>query len=216
MNIWVIWCTLSATHFYLIMIKAEHSERNKGPILDVLKAYIDKNASGNVFEIASGTGQHVVHFASEFPSLRFQPSDLDEKSLDSISAWTKELKLTNVNAPICFNVLDEYKGEISEFSYVININMIHISHWKTTDALMEFCAKHLKLKGLLFTYGPFMVDGKHNAPSNEQFDISLKSRNPDWGLRDISDVQKVAQSHHLTFVKAIEMPSNNFILIFSK
>lgn len=190
---------------------ADHSERNKEPILNVLQKYIPKDQTGNLFEVSSGTGQHVSHFASHFTNLKFQPTDITEESIDSIKEYIKDLELKNVNEPFIYDITNELKSD-DMFDYVLNINMIHISPWETCQGLMKLCKKHLTK--YLFMYGPYMVDGKHNSKGNEEFDISLKKRNNLWGIRDISDVEKEANNQGLELIEKIAMPSNNFTLVF--
>lgn len=189
----------------------EHAERNKEPILKVLQKYIPKDQEGTLFEVSSGTGQHVTHFASYFSKLQFYPTDITTECLDSIKEHILDLKLTNVHEPFLFNITNDLNKD-EKFDFILNINMIHISPWETCQGLMKFCKIHLKK--YLFMYGPYMIDGKHNSKGNEEFDISLKKRNELWGLRDVNDVVKEANKNGLELVEKVAMPSNNFILIF--
>jgi hypothetical protein len=196
-------------------IVAQHSERNKDPILKVLQQYVKSDTKGNVFEVASGTGQHVLYFADHFPNLQFFPSDITDECIYSINEYAIESKYHNVHQAQKFDIRDPYEGKV-DFQFIININMIHISEWLTCQNLMKFAGSHLTVGGYLFMYGPYMVDGQHNAPSNEEFDRSLKGRNSLWGLRDISEVEAEAKQSNLKLMEKVVMPSNNFTLVFQK
>jgi SAM-dependent methyltransferase len=190
---------------------APSAERNKGPILEVARRVLP--ARGLVLEIGSGTGQHVAHFATALPSLGFQPSELDTARHPSIRAWTRELE--NVRPPIELDVT-RLPWPIEAADAIICINVIHISPWRTTLALMEGAAGLLPSGGVLVTYGPYRRGGRHTAPSNEEFDTSLKSRNPEWGVRDMEEVQAAADRAGLRLDEAVAMPANNFTLVFRR
>ena len=190
---------------------APSAERNKQPILEVLARVLP--ASGLVLEIGSGTGQHVAHFAKALPQLVFQPSEMDEERHASIAAWIEHEKLANVRAPLAFDVT-KLPWPIRKADAVVCINVIHISPWEATLALMEGAGEILASGGVLVTYGPYMRGGHHTAPSNEAFDASLKSRDPRWGVRDMADVATVAKDAGLELEEVVEMPANNFTLVF--
>jgi SAM-dependent methyltransferase len=166
-----------------------------------------------VLEFGSGTGQHVAHFAAALPSLEFQPSELDTERHPSIRAWTRELP--NVRAPIELDVTRR-PWPIETADAIVCINVIHISPWRTTLALMEGAGELLPSGGVLVTYGPYRRGGKHTATSNEEFDASLKSRNPEWGVRDMEEVQAVAERAGLRLEEAVAMPANNLTLVFRR
>ena len=190
---------------------APSAERNKGPILDVARRVLP--ARGLVLEIGSGTGQHVAHFATALPSLGFQPSELDTARHPSIRTWIRELG--NVRPPIELDVA-RLPWPIDAADAIICINVIHISPWRTTLALMEGAGALLPSGGVLVTYGPYRRGGLHTAPSNEEFDASLKSRNPEWGVRDMEEVKAVADRAGLRLDEAVAMPANNFTLVFRR
>ncbi|MGE5615642.1 MAG: DUF938 domain-containing protein [Bacillota bacterium] len=190
---------------------APSAERNKQPILEVLMRVLP--ASGVVLEIGSGTGQHVAHFAKALPQLVFQPSEMDEARHASIAAWIDHEKLTNVRAPLAFDVT-KLPWPVREADAIVCINVIHISPWEATLALMRGAGEILPPGGILVTYGPYMRGGRHTAPSNEAFDASLKARDPRWGVRDMDDVAAVAKAAGLHLEEAIPMPANNFSLVF--
>ena len=165
-------------------LSAPAAERNRGPILDVLRRVLP--ASGCVLEIASGTGQHAVHFAQALPGLHWQPSDPDAQARRSIAAWVAHAGLANVAGPLAFDVRDACP--VDTLDAIVCINMIHISPWACTDALFAGASRLLRPGGVLFLYGPYRREGRHTAPSNEAFDLQLRGRDPSWGVRDLQTV----------------------------
>jgi len=190
---------------------APSAERNKGPILDVVRRALP--ARGLVLEIGSGSGQHVAHFAAALPLLEFQPSELDTARQASIRAWTRGLR--NVKPAIELDVM-RHPWPIDAADAIICINVIHISPWAATLALMQGAAAILPAGGVLVTYGPYRRDGRHTAPSNEEFDASLRSRNSEWGVRDMEEVEAAANRAGLRLEDAVPMPANNFTLILRR
>ena len=190
---------------------APSAERNKGPILEVARRVLP--ARGVVLEIGSGTGQHVAHLAAALPSVTFQPSELDRSRHPSIRAWTRELE--NVRPPIEFDV-SRRPWPVDAADAIVCINVIHISPWHATLALMEGAGALLPPGGVLVTYGPYRRGGRHTAPSNEEFDASLKSRDPEWGVRDMEEVQAAADRAGLRLEETVAMPANNFTLVFRR
>ena len=190
---------------------APSPERNKGPILEVLRRVMP--ARGLVLEIGSGTGQHVAHFAAALPSLAFQPTEMDVTKHGSIRAWVQELG--NVRPPIALDA-SRLPWPIDSADAIVCINVIHISPWATTLALMEGASAILPPDGVLVTYGPYRRGGQHTAPSNEEFDGWLKSRNPEWGVRDMEEVEAAAKRAGLRLEDTTAMPANNFVLVFRR
>jgi len=193
------------------LLTSAAAERNKDPILRILESVLPK--SGRVLEIASGTGQHVCHFAAALPGLQWQPSEPDAASRDAIVTRIRESGLTNVHAPIALDVHAPRWPVGDELDAIVCINMIHISPWSSTAALCTGAARHLRAGGLLLTYGPYLENGAA-VRSNLDFDASLRRRNPQWGLRDVDDVTRVAMSHKLARMQMIRMPANNLSLVF--
>lgn len=190
--------------------------RNKGPLLEALQ---DELADASqVLEIASGTGEHAVHFCTALPHLHWQPSDIADDALASIAAWRAASALEGIAPPLKLDMMADAWWESVEppIDFIFCCNMIHISPWATTQGLMHGAGALLGPGGKLALYGPFSRGGAHTAPSNEDFDQSLKSRDPSWGVRDRDDVAGEAEEVGLGLVREIEMPANNLVLLFQK
>lgn len=177
--------------------------------------------AGNVLEIGSGTGQHVVTFARKSPGLTWWPSDIAPAHLASIAAWRRDAGLANVRAPQAIDLMDDswtWRGDTADdrLTAILCINVIHISPWPVTQHLMAGAGRLLRQGGTLFTYGPYMRDGRHTAPSNAAFDESLRARNPLWGVRDVADVTALAKEHGLTLARIAELPANNLVLTYER
>lgn len=192
---------------------APATERNRDPIAAVLRDVLP--ASGMVLEVASGTGEHAAYFARLFPNLLWQPSDPDPDAIASIAAWRAEAGCGNLREPV---VLDAASGHwpIDHADAILCINMVHISPWAATLGLIHGASRLLALGAPLILYGPYRRAEVPTAPSNEAFDFSLRSRNPDWGLRALEDVQAEAEAKDLRFEDLVEMPANNLSLIFRR
>ncbi|QYD72264.1 DUF938 domain-containing protein [Paraburkholderia edwinii] len=195
----------------------EHSpsaERNRDAILAVLRTVLPSR--GTVLEIASGTGQHAIHFAAAFPDLDWQPSDADPGARASIEAWTTLSGLTNIRPPLDLDVCRTPWG-IEAAQAMLCLNMIHISPWAATEGLIDGASRVLGERGaVLFLYGPYRRNGAHTSPSNEAFDQHLKARNPAWGVRDMEAVVQLADTAGFACDEPIAMPANNFSLVFRK
>jgi hypothetical protein len=194
--------------------------RNHEAIWAVLSRWIE-DKPGNVLEVGSGTGQHVIEFARRSPHLLWWPTDYDERNLESIDAWRRHAHLQNVEAArrldlsaLEWGLNEADSGTLSDLTAIFCANVLHISPWRTTRGLMWGASQRLHPGGRLFLYGPFKQDGQHIAPSNEAFDASLRDRNPEWGVRDIADIRAVAEEHRLILAEIEPMPANNMILIF--
>ena len=193
---------------------APAAARNREPIFQVLKRHLPQR--GLVLEIASGSGEHIVHFAqNSAPDLIFQPSDPDPTSRASIDAWSAALGLSNVRPAVALDA-ESSDWPLSQADAVLCINMIHIAPWTAATGLMRGAAQVLGSGGMLYLYGPFRRDGRHTAPSNEQFDQSLRDRNSDWGVRDAEDVEALAAEHGFGPPLIEAMPANNLSLIFRR
>jgi SAM-dependent methyltransferase len=187
--------------------------RNREPILAVLREVLPRD--GTVLEIASGTGEHAVHFARALPGLLWQPTDRDERAIASIEAHRAAAGLGNLLAPVRLDAEQE-DWPVKSTDAVVSINMVHISPWRATEGLMKGAERVLRHGGILYLYGPYREGGVHTAPSNEAFDRDLRARNPEWGIRDIGEVTELANRHHLALVARIPMPANNLSLVFRR
>jgi hypothetical protein len=192
---------------------APHVARNAGPIAEILAGVLP--ARGLVLEIASGTGEHVLHFAREFPKLLWQPSDPEPAALRSIEAWRAEAGLFNLLPPV---QLDARAADwaVVEADAILCINMVHISPWAATTGLMRGAGRLLAAGGPLHLYGAYRRAGVETAPSNEAFDASLKARNPEWGLRDLEDLAAEAEGNGFRLDAVTPMPANNLSVVFRK
>ncbi len=188
--------------------------RNRDPILAVLTRHLPQR--GLVLEIASGSGEHITHFARACgPDLIFQPSDPDADARRSIDAWAATLDLANLRAAIALDAAAK-DWPIHHADAVLCINMIHIAPWQAAHGLMRGAARVLPPDGPLYLYGPFSRDGRHTAPSNERFDQDLRSRDPAWGVRGIEDVTALAVAAGFAPPLIEEMPANNLSLVFRR
>jgi SAM-dependent methyltransferase len=192
---------------------APHVERNAEPIAEVLREALP--SGGLVLEVASGTGEHVLHFARAFPSLTWQPSDPDPVALRSIEAWRASAGLGNLLAPLQLDAASE-TWPLERADAILCINMVHISPWAATEGLMRGAARLLPKGAPLVLYGAYRRAGVPTAPSNEAFDASLRARNRAWGLRDLQSVQAEAEKNGLAFEGLREMPANNLTVVFRK
>ncbi|KVU25465.1 DUF938 domain-containing protein [Burkholderia ubonensis] len=194
-------------------LSAPAAERNRGPILDVLRRVLP--ARGDVLEIASGTGQHVVHFAAGLPGLHWRPSDPDAQARRSIAAWIAQAGLSNVDAPLAFDVRDA-SWPFAALDAIVCINMIHIAPWACAEALFAGASRVLRPGGVLVLYGPYRREGRHTEPSNAAFDAQLRSRDPSWGVRDLETVVALGLDCGLDCIEVVEMPANNLSVVFRR
>jgi SAM-dependent methyltransferase len=189
------------------------AERNKQPIVEVIAPRLP--AGGTVLEIASGTGQHIVHFARAMPALTWQPTEPDADLLAAVTRRVGAAALANLRAPLRLDVL-EPEWSVRSADAIVCINMIHIAPWAATEALMSGAARILARGSRLFLYGPYRREGRHTAPSNENFDRSLRARDPAWGVRDLEDVTRCARRCGFECADVVSMPANNFTVVFAR
>ena len=190
-----------------------HVERNREPILAVLKRLLPRRAL--VLELASGSGQHAAYFAKALPGVSWLPSDIDPKSLASIAAFRAEAKLRNLLAPVPLDAT-AYAWPVTRANAIVCCNMIHIAPWAACRGLIAGAGRVLLPGGFLFLYGPFKIDDHHTARSNQDFDAWLRGQNPEWGIRDIGEVRTLAVEHGLTLAETVPMPANNLSVIFRR
>ncbi len=190
---------------------APATERNREPIAAVLAEELP--AQGHVLEVASGTGEHCAWFAERFPALIWQPSDPDFEALASIAAWTADQG--NVLPPIG---LDAAAAEwpVDRAEAILCVNMVHISPWDATLGLMAGAGRLLAPGAPLILYGPYRQHGVPTAPSNETFELWLKEKSPDFGLRYLEDVAAAAEAEGLVLERTVEMPANNLMPVFRR
>nr|WP_244534574.1 DUF938 domain-containing protein [Hyphomicrobium sp. CS1GBMeth3] len=187
--------------------------RNKEPVAQILAQVLPRE--GTVLEVSSGTGQHVVHFARAMPNLTWQPSERDADALLSIAHWVASEGLTNVREAIHLDVT-ELPWPIGSAAAVVCLNMIHIAPWSAGEALIRGAAEILEPGGTLVLYGPFRRQGLHTSDSNAAFDRRLRAQNPEWGVRNLEDVARCAQTHGFGTPDIHEMPANNLSVVFWK
>ncbi|HKH34031.1 MAG TPA: DUF938 domain-containing protein [Beijerinckiaceae bacterium] len=185
--------------------------RNREPILAVLRRVLP--ARGIVLEIASGTGEHAMHFAAALPELTWQPTDRDPEARRSIAARRAAAVLPNLLPPLELDAAAP-SWPVERADAIVAINMIHIAPWSAAEGLMAGAARLLAPGGILYLYGPYQENGRHTAPSNAAFDASLRARDPEWGVRDVGAVAELAARHGLALAERVAMPANNLSLVF--
>jgi hypothetical protein len=187
--------------------------RNREPIALVLTEWLPQ--SGLVLEIASGTGEHIVHFAERFPALDWQPSDIHPDALTSIEGWRQDAQLPNVRPPI---EIDAASAEwpIGRADALISINMVHISPWRSALGLLDGAARLRAPGAPLILYGPWLEEDVPPAPSNLDFDSDLRLRDPQWGLRKVEDFAAAGDERSLRLVETRHMPANNMMLLLRR
>jgi hypothetical protein len=168
-----------------------------------------------VLEIASGSGEHVIHFADRFPHLHWQPSDIHPDALASIAAWREEAALPNLREPLVINASSS-DWPISRADAVLSINMVHISPWASALGLLNGAARLLGSGGPLILYGPWLKDDIETVPSNLTFDQDLRSRDPDWGLRRVEEFAVEAEVRGFELAQTMPMPANNLMLLLRR
>ena len=192
--------------------KAPAASRNVGPIGGVLAEWLPDG--GLVLEVASGTGEHALAFATRFPSLTWQPSDPDPLALSSIAAWRQDGP-SNLRAPLQLDASSP-DWPIDRADAILNINMVHISPWEAGLGLLDGARRLLGQGGRLILYGPWLEEGVQAAASNLAFDVDLKARDPRWGLRKVEIFADEAASRDLHLKARQPMPTNNLMLLFER
>ena len=190
-----------------------HVARNREAILQVLRRVLPPQ--GLVLEVASGSGEHAAYFAERLPSLIWQPSDLDPRSLASIAAHRTAADAPNLLAPVCLDATSE-QWPVESADALVCINMIHISPWVVSEGLMAGARRVLRMGGVIYLYGPYKIDGRHTAQSNEEFDAWLRTQNAQWGVRDFADMADLAARNDFVLIETVPMPANNLSIIFKR
>lgn len=193
-------------------IHSPATRRNSAPILGVLRRYLPDAAT--VLEIACGTGEHAVYMATHLPKVTWMPSDRDPYCLELTSASVDAANLKNLKPPVA---LDTAAADwpVGSVDAIVCVNMVHIAPWSATEGLMRGAAGALNPAGVLYLYGPYSVGGRHTASSNEVFDQRLRHHDPDWGVRDLDDVVRLAEVHGFHLTATEEMPANNLSVVLS-
>ena len=193
---------------------APAAERNRRAILDAVGPRL--GPSGRLLGGASGTGQHAAAFAVHLPGWTILPTEIDPAGLASIEAHRAESTAGNLEAARSLDVTARPWPVDGPIDAVFNANMVHISGPETLPALLGGAAEVLRPSGVLFVYGPFLVDGRPTTDSNRDFDQSLRSRDPRWGLRDLAEVDRIATACGLRRTETLRMPANNFLLVLHR
>jgi len=194
--------------------------RNCEPIWAAISGFL-AGASGDVLEVGSGTGQHAAAFAARTPRLTWWPSDIRGSHLASIEAWRRQAGLANLRSPQRIDLADPawtWTGDDGggSLAAMLCINTLHISPWNVSQNLFAGAGRLLRPGGRLFVYGPFKRDGAHTAPSNAAFDATLQAENPEWGVRDLADLNRLAEAAGLVPMDIVAMPANNLVLVFAR
>lgn len=193
---------------------APATARNRDAILDVLR---EELVDGKVLEIASGTGEHAVHFARNLPSVQWQPSDPSLDALASIAAHAHDAGLQNLLAPCELDVhSDDWLAKPEGLTAIVCINMVHIAPWSAAVALFAGAARCLPVDGSLILYGPYRFHGAFTASSNEAFDARLRSEDPSWGVRDVDDLDGEASRFGFRRERTLALPANNHVLVYRR
>lgn len=192
---------------------APATQRNREPIAEVLAGELP--ASGRVLEIAAGTGEHAVFFAARFPALEWQPTDPSHGALASIAAYREDYPGDNLAEPLLLDAaLRDWP--VDRADAILCVNMVHISPWAASTGLFDGAARLLDTGAPLILYGPFFEADVEPAPSNLDFDRSLKARDPRWGIRDLAEIDRLAARSGFTRTARREMPANNLTLVYRR
>lgn len=192
---------------------APATARNSEPLAEVLAEELPDR--GLVLEVASGSGEHAVFLARQFPALEWQPSDVDPEALASVEAWAAEAAVANLRPAIALDAA-QANWPIAAADAVLCVNMVHISPWSAAVGLFTGAGRILTSGAPLMLYGPFIEPGRETAPSNLAFDQSLKRRNSEWGLRNTADLDALAADHGLRRAARHAMPANNLVLVYRR
>ncbi|HWS06191.1 MAG TPA: DUF938 domain-containing protein [Xanthobacteraceae bacterium] len=190
-----------------------HVARNREPILEILQRVLPRQ--GLVLEIASGGGEHAAYFASNLPGLRWQPTDANSEMFESIAAHRAAIGVANLLLPLHLDVTSA-RWPVERADAMVSCNMIHIAPWAATEGLIAGAGRTLPRGGPLYLYGPYKIDGRHTAPSNQDFDARLRAQNPLWGVRDLTNVSDLAKRYGLARSETVPMPANNLSVIFRR
>jgi len=192
---------------------AASAEENKQVILAQLKELFQDARS--VLEIGSGTGQHAVYFSEHLTDISWQPTEIDSQ-LSGIELWRKEAGLDNLAAAIELDVAQKNWKLERRFDAVFTANTLHIMSIRHVEKLFAGLTSVLKDKGVFCCYGPFNKSGRFTSESNARFDVWLKEKDTESGIRDIEDLKQFAKQSQLALLQEIEMPANNNLLVWGR
>ena len=207
----------------MVLKESPAARRNKIPIGEALQQFlcekVTKPLTSNprLLEIASGCGTHAMHMSELFPHIHWQPSDFQEDCLDSIKAHLAQTPRSNVNSPLKIDVCEPYDKwglKYESYNFIFNANMVHITPWKCTESLFANAGVVLEPNGLIFMYGPFAQNGILEPKSNQEFDAALKLNNPEWGIRDLNDLEAEASRSNISLEEVIDLPANNKLVVW--
>ena len=191
---------------------APSADRNSTPIVNLIKQIAPK--SGEAFEIASGTGQHIVKLALSLPNLSWSPSEVDEERIKSISAWIKAENLSNIKPPIYLDATETgWAKSLPQSDFILLVNLLHLISWNETETLINEIPKVLKRSGTVLIYGPFMRSGKLTSAGDQIFHNSLVQTDPDIGYKDDLDMLELFAKSGLFHLETVEMPANNLAFV---
>jgi len=190
---------------------SEACDENRDPILKVLQQQF--RHAKHCLEIGSGTGQHAAYLPKHLPHLIWQPSDV-AAHITGIEMWRKEANFDNVLPSVVLDVTQTWPSQ--HYDAVFSANTAHIMSFAAVTAMFEGVGRLLTASGVFCLYGPFKQNGAHTAESNARFDDFLRQRDPLSGVRDIGDLQALAEKQALSLSEIVEMPVNNKILVFHR
>jgi len=194
---------------------APSAERNSTPIVNLIKQIAPK--SGEAFEIASGTGQHIVKLALSLPNLSWSPSEVDEERIKSISAWIKAENLSNIKPPLYLDATETgWSNRFPQSDFILLVNLLHLVSWNETEILISELSKALKTHGIALIYGPFMRNGELTSEGDRKFHVSLTQTDPDIGYKDDLDMQTLFSNSGLSCLEKVEMPANNLAFVLKR
>lgn len=193
---------------------APATERNREPIRQVLEAELPEGG-GLLLEIAAGTGEHAVYLSNAFPHWQWQPTDPDPEAIASIAAWRAEEGGENLLPPVQLDA-SAPRWPVERADAMLCVNMTHISPRASTEGLFAAAGRLLGKGAPLVIYGPFLEADVETTQSNLDFDASLKSRDPQWGLRDLAWIDEVAEANGLRRTARHAMPANNLTLVYRR
>ena len=191
---------------------SEACERNKGPILEVLRSVFANRS--HVLEIGSGTGQHAVHFAAHLEHVTWHPTER-LSALPELTARIHAEGRRNLRQPLVLDVRQSV-WPLRSVDAVFTANTLHILSWPEVTAMFHGIGGTLTPGGVVCVYGPFRYGGRYTSPSNLEFDRLLRERDPDSGIREIHDLTTLASGFGLRLDADHDLPAYNRLLVFMK